>query len=127
MSWQVQRTDSFDKWWKKEKVEDSNYKYHLQSLEVFQNISLPHNLQSCIFKNTSFECWVTRLPDKARQRGKSGGFRVVLILDLEEKCMFLQGIFRRDHLGYKGSGGKRDDAYDDLIKTLAQEFVEAEK
>ena len=127
MSWQVQRTESFDKWWKKEKIEDSNFKYHKQALELFQNVLLPHNVQVRIFQNTSFECWITRLPDKARQTGKSGGFRVVLILDLEEKTLFLQGIFRRNHLGYKGSSGKYDDAYDDLIKKLAQEFVEPER
>ncbi len=122
MAWHVQRTESFDKWWKKEKVEDKNYEYHDQALREFQNILLPHAVQSCIFKNTSFECWVTRLPDKVRQQGKSGGFRVVLILDLEEKVILLQGIFRRNHLG---NDGKYDNQYAELIRALAQEFVEA--
>ncbi len=125
MAWRVERTESFDRWWKKEKVEEANYKYHKQALEDFQPISLPHNVQSCIFKNTSFECWVTRLPDKMRQQGKSGGFRVVLVLDLEEKVLWLQGIFRRGHLSWQGSSGKHDDAYDALVKDLAQQFVEA--
>jgi mRNA-degrading endonuclease RelE of RelBE toxin-antitoxin system len=125
MVWRVQRTDSFDKWWGKEQVADSNYGYHERALEEFQNIPLPHNVQTCVFKNTSFECWVVRLPDKARRQGKSGGFRVVLVVDLEEKVLLLQGIFRRDHLAYHGSGGKHDDAYEMLIKALAQDFVEA--
>ncbi len=127
MAWRVERTESFDKWWKKEKVDEGNYRYHQSALSEFQNIPLPHQVQACIFKNTSFECWVTRLPDKRRNKGKSGGFRVLLVLDLEEKILWLQGIFRRDHLSYKGSGGKHNDAYEDLVKALAQEFVEAKK
>jgi hypothetical protein len=125
MAWQVERTESFDKWWKKEKIDDNNFRFHKTALEEFKNITLPHNVQSCIFRNTSFECWVTRLPDKLRQQGKSHGFRVVFILDLEEKRLLLQGIFRRSNLGYKGSGGKYDESYDNLVKILAQQFVEA--
>ena len=123
MTWLIERTDSFDKWWKKEDVNDGNYVYHNNALEDFQNIPLPHEVQSCLFRNTSFECWVTRLPDKMRRQGKSHGFRVVFIIDLEEKKILLQGIFRRTNLCFKGSNGKYDDAYDSLIKALAQEFV----
>ncbi len=126
MAWVITRTESFDKWWKKEGVDESNFKFHKKALEDFRNIPLPHNVQVNIFKNSSFECWVTRLPDKARKQGKSGGFRVVLVLDLEDDEMLLQGIFRRDNLGYQGQGGKYDNAYDELVKSLAQEFVHAE-
>ena len=76
MVWRVQRTESFDKWWRKEKVEDGNWRYHEAALQEFQNIPLPHNVQSCVFRNAAFECWVTRLPDKMRKQGKSHGFRV---------------------------------------------------
>lgn len=124
MAWKIQRTESFDKWWKKEKVDDSNYQFHEKALQEFRNIPLPHETQTAIFKNGSFECWVTRLPDRARRKGKSGGFRVVLIIDLEEDVILLQGIFRRDHLGWHG-GGKYDIQYGQLIKELAQQFVEA--
>jgi hypothetical protein len=126
MVWEIRRTESFDKWWKKENVDDSNFKFHEKALRDFRNISLPHNVQANIFRNSSFECWVTRLPDKARKQGKSGGFRVVLILDLEDDVMLLQGIFRRDNLGFQGQGGKHDGVYEELLKSLAQEFVHAE-
>lgn len=123
MAWKVQRTESFDKWWGKERVHDSNYKGHERSLQDFRNINMPHNVQTSIFKNTSYECWVSRLPDKARNKGKQGGFRVVFILDLEEETLLLQGIFRREHLGFKNQSGKFDDAYEELIKELAQKFI----
>jgi hypothetical protein len=125
MSWKVERSETFDKWWKKESVDDANYRFYEAAFAEFQNIPLPHNLQALIFKNKSYECWVTRQPDKARNVGKSGGLRVVLILDLEEKRLILQGVFRREHLGFKGSPGKRDGAYSDLIDSLAVEFIEA--
>ncbi len=127
MTWRVERSESFSKWWAKEDVHDGNYPYHSRALEEFQNISLPHSVQVCLFRNSSFECWETRLPDKMRQQGKSGGFRVVLVLDLEEKMLMLQGIFRRAHLGWKGSSGKHDEAHASLIKALAQEFIEPKR
>jgi len=126
MTWKIQRTESFDKWWKKEKVSDSNYHYYEKALQDFRNISLPHNVQVSIFRNSSFECWVTRLPDKARKQGKSGGLRVVFILDLEENVLLLQGIFRRDNLGYQGQSGKYDQIYEQLLKDLARQFVQAD-
>lgn len=124
MEWRVERTKSFDKWWKRGKVNDSNYRYHKKALENFKNISLPHDVQICHFRNTSFECWATRLPDKVRKQGKSKGFRIIFVLDIEEKILWLQGIFRRTNLRYKGQNGKYDTAYGELVKNLATEFVE---
>lgn len=122
MEWEVKKTDSFEKWWKKEKVDSGNYKYYKKALESFKNILLPHNVQTCIFKNQIFECWEARLPDKIRKQGKSSGFRVVFILDLEENVMLLQGIFRRSNLKYKGQNGKYDFAYNELLKDLLNKF-----
>ena len=126
MTWKIQRTESFDKWWKKEKVNDSNYRYYEKALQDFRNIPLPHNVQVSIFKNSSFECWVARLPDKARKQGKSGGLRVIFVLDLEDNVLLLQGIFRRETLGFQGQGGKHDGAYEQLLKDLAVQFVHVE-
>ena len=123
MAWTVVRSDSFDKWWKKEDVHDSNYKYFEAALKEFQNVPLPHNIQARIFENSSYECWVTRQPDKARRTGKSGGFRIVLVLDLEERRLILQGIFRRQNLSDNGNGGRHDDAYGTLVANLATEFI----
>ncbi|KKS37391.1 MAG: hypothetical protein UU98_C0014G0013 [Parcubacteria group bacterium GW2011_GWD2_42_14] len=122
ITWYVHRTEVFNKWWEKEGVNNENYVYHERALTQFQNIYLPHNLQVCIFKNSSYECWVTRLPDKAGGKGKSGGFRVVLVLDLEEELLLLQGIFRRTHLQFNGNSGKYDKQYKALLKALASEF-----
>lgn len=125
MTWKIERTESFDKWWKKEKVSESNYKYHEKALQDFRNIPLPHNVQTSIFKNSSFECWISRLPDKARKQGKRSGFRVMFILDLEDEVLLLQGIFRRDNLDYEGQSGKYQDSYEQLLKELAHQFVQA--
>ncbi|MEI8327618.1 MAG: hypothetical protein WCG02_00585 [Candidatus Taylorbacteria bacterium] len=124
MTWKIQRTESFDKWWKKEKVSDSNFNYYEKALQDFRNIALPHNVQVSIFRNSSFECWVSRLPDKARKQGKSGGLRVVFVLDLEENLLLLQGIFRRENLGFQGQGGKYDEAYKELLNDLARQFAQ---
>ena len=126
MTWKVQRTESFDKWWKKEKVDDSNYQYHEKALQDFRNIPLPHDVQANIFKNSGFECWATRLPDKARKQGKSGGFRVVFILDIEDNALLLQGVFRRGNLRWHGQSGKYDYVYGQLLKDLAQKFIQAD-
>lgn len=124
MSWQIQRTESFDRWWEKENIHNSNYQYHEAALQEFKNVPLPHNIQNCHFRNSSFECWSARLPDKIRKQGKSGGFRIIFIIDIEEGIIYLQGIFRRGNLGFKDQGGKYDTAHGDLIKDLARQFVE---
>lgn len=124
MSWQVQRTESFDKWWKKEDVHNANYADYENALKEFRNVPLPHNVQSCLFKNSNFECWVARLPDKMRKQGKSGGFRVVFILDIEDSLLLLQGIFRRNNLSFEGQSGKYDYRYEELVKDLAQRFID---
>jgi hypothetical protein len=123
-AWLVKRSASFDHWSRREHVHHANAEYQAEVLARFRNVSLPHNLQSPVFKNLRFECWVTRLPDKQRNEGKSGGFRVVLVLDLEKRILWLKGIFRRSHLGFRRSPGKYDRAYEELIKTLAREFAE---
>lgn len=124
MTWQIQRTESFNKWWEKEDVHDGNYKYHEAALQDFRNIPLPHNIQISHFRNVSFECWASRLPDKMRKQGKSGGFRVIFILDLEEKVLILQGIFRRRHLSFKNETGKHQNAYEELVRELERRFIE---
>lgn len=126
MAWLVQRTASFDKWWNKEDVDSGNYKYHEAALKEFKNICMPHGSgQSRIFVNSSYECWVVRLPDKMRNQGKRGSFRVVIILDLEEGILLLQGMFRRKNLQDEGRPGKYDNQYEDLLKDLAQQFIGA--
>ena len=124
MTWQIQRTENFEKWCKKEDVHKGNNKYHDKALQDFKNIPLPHNVQTSHFKNDHYECWASRLPDKMRSQGKSGGFRVVFILDLEERILMLQGIFRRPHLDFQGQSGKYQNAYEELVKDLAQRFIE---
>jgi|AntRauTorcE11897_2_1112592.scaffolds.fasta_scaffold33169_2 hypothetical protein len=123
MAWKVKKTESFDKWWKKEKVDDQNFKFHEKALKDFETVNVPHNVSAMIFQNSNYECWTTRLPDKVRKRGKRSAFRVVLILDIEEQTLFLQGIFRRDNLNYKGSAGKYQSQHDALLRDLAASFV----
>lgn len=123
MAWKVERTESFDRWWEKEKVDDQNFKFHEKALKEFETVNVPHNVSAMIFQNSSYECWTTRLPDKVRKQGKRSAFRVILILDIEEQTLFLQGIFRRDNLNYKGSAGKYQSQYDALLRELAANFV----
>lgn len=123
MEWEVVETEVFEKWRKKETISDKDSGFHKRALQNFANLSLPHNVQTCHFKTTRYQCWESRLPDKARNKGKSGGFRVVFILDLEDKRLLLQGIFRREHLDYKGSSGKYTGHHTDLLNDLKKEFI----
>ena len=96
MEWKVERTQTFDKWWDKEGVANGNYKYHEEALKQFNNrISLTHDVQCPFFRNIHYECWSVRMPDKIRHQGKRGGFRVVFVIDLNEKILFLQGIMQQ--------------------------------
>lgn len=123
MIWKVRKTPAFDNWWKKEKVDDGNFKHHAQALAVFENVPVPNDKRSLIFQTPRFQCWVTRLPDKVRRQGSSEGFRVVLILDIEDKTLLLMGIFRRKNLDFRQSTGKYQNQYDDLIADLKNQFA----
>ncbi len=123
MQWEVVVTEGYEKWRKKENVTDVVFGYHKQALHDFCNVNLHHNVQSCHFKTDRYQCWESRLPDKERNKGKSGGFRVVFILDLEDKVLLLQGIFRREHLDWKGSSGKYTNQHLSLLDDLKREFI----
>jgi hypothetical protein len=123
MVWEVERTKSFDKWWKKEKVDDQNFNFHKSALQDFETVNVPHNVSTMIFRNSTYECWITRLPDKVKKQGKRSAFRVVLVLDIEEQKLLLQGIFRRDNLNFKRSSGKFQKQYNELVSELAVSFI----
>lgn len=69
----------------------------------------PHNI---------FEVWSVGIPNPDANKGKSGGFRLVLFLDLMGKTINLDFIERRDELGFKNEGSKKKDKYHSYIESL---------
>jgi hypothetical protein len=72
--------------------------------------------------NNRFEIWVVRLPNPEANKGKRGGFRLVLFLDLNERTINLEYIEERDEMGFKDEGVKKKNKYSAFIEDL-KEFL----
>jgi hypothetical protein len=121
--WDVVETETFQKWRKKAGIEDEQFEFLLEAFKEFRNVDLGHEVQSCLFRTERYQCWRQRLPDIVRKTGKSGGFRAIFVLDLEDKKLLLQGIFRRNHLDFKGSSGKYQHQHDSLLEELVKGLI----
>lgn len=67
-----------------------------------------------------FEAWAAGIPDPESNRGKSGGFRVVYFLDINEGTINLDFIEKRKNLGFKNEGRHRKDRYQGYIAELKE-------
>jgi hypothetical protein len=65
-----------------------------------------------------FEIWVVRVPNPEANKGKSGGYRLVLFLDLTEKTINLEYLEERDEMGFRDEAPKKRDKYSAFIEEL---------
>src|SRR5260370_14497638 len=62
-----------------------------------------------------FEIWSVGIPNPEANKGKSGGFRLILFLDLTERTINLEFIEERDNLGYKDEGHRKKYKYNAFV------------
>jgi hypothetical protein len=74
-------------------------------------------------RNT-FEIWSVGIPNPDANKGKSGGFRVVLFLDLVGRTINLDFIEPRDEIGYKQEAPKKKDKYQRYVEALKNALTE---
>ncbi len=61
------------------------------------------------------------MPDPENNSGVSGGFRLVIRLDVETKRIILEIIIRRQNLQWKGSSGKYQKKWDECLAIFKKE------
>lgn len=81
--------------------------------------------QKLVFRspNNRYEAWAAGIPNPDANKGKSGGYRVVFFIDLNERSLNLDFIEERDHLGFKNEGDRRKQKYNDYISEVKKELT----
>jgi mRNA-degrading endonuclease RelE of RelBE toxin-antitoxin system len=73
-----------------------------------------------------FEVWSVGIPNPDANKGKSGGYRLILFLDLNEETINLDFIETRKELGYKEEGHRKKDGYNAYITSLKEALSKKE-
>jgi mRNA-degrading endonuclease RelE of RelBE toxin-antitoxin system len=69
-----------------------------------------------------YEAWAAGLPNPDSNIGKSGGYRVVYFLDLNELTINIDFIAERKELGFHKEGQLRKKDYENYIADLKKEL-----
>jgi mRNA-degrading endonuclease RelE of RelBE toxin-antitoxin system len=69
-----------------------------------------------------YEAWAAGIPNPESNKGKSGGYRVVYFLDIQNRTTNLDFIEERSELGFCDEGTRKKDKYNDYIRELKDEL-----
>ena len=72
-----------------------------------------------------YQIWVASIGDPNARKGKSGGYRVLYILDVECHSIYITRLFPRNLLNcteIKGSSGKKQKQWDSYLEDLKKEL-----
>lgn len=70
--------------------------------------------------NNVFEIWVARIPDPDSNKGTSGGFRLVLFINLSDRSINSCKIKHRDQLGEKRERRSDQQRNEEYLKELKE-------
>jgi len=76
--------------------------------------------QKIIFRSprNSFEIWIARIPDPESNKGKSGGFRLVYILNLKENAVYVDKMEKRSSMGFGDERPRDKQKFQEYISEL---------
>lgn len=83
----------------------------------------PRNSRPFISPNNIFEIWMARIGNPDANKGKSGGFRFIYYIVVNEKKLFVDLIENRKNLDYKGSSGRNQKKWDCHFAELKKELL----
>ena len=69
-----------------------------------------------------FEIWVAKIPNPDANKGKSGGYRLIYYIYIEEQKLFVDKIENRKNLDYKRAKGKNQKKWNKYLSTLKKEL-----
>ena len=119
MSWILVERESYVRMCDGNNVSDEVREYIKAWAPTFQNIyELSRQKKIYWSPHNIFEIWSVGIPNPNANKGKSGGFRLILFLDLTGKTINLDFIEPRDELGFKKEGPKKKSKYQEYIVAL---------
>jgi len=84
----------------------------------------PRNKRPFISPHNIFEIWIAGIGNPDANKGKSGGYRLMYYLHINEWKLFVDIIEERKNLDYKGSRGKNQKKWDKHFAELKKELLE---
>lgn len=119
-------------------IETENFIRHCKNNNVSQKVKdfikiwakstrrqiTPRNSRLFVSPNKIFEIWVAGIPNPDANKGKSGGYRLMYYIIINEQKIFIDKIEDRKNLDYKGSKGKNQKKWDKYLSTLKKELLE---
>lgn len=83
----------------------------------------PRNKRPFISPNNIFEIWIAGIGNPDAKKGKSGGYRFVYYIHIEERKLFVDRIEERKNLDWKRSTGKEQKKWDKHFIELKKELL----
>lgn len=84
----------------------------------------PRNTRPFISPHNIFEIWIARIGNPNANKGKSGGYRFIYYIHINERKLFIDRIEERKNLNYKGSRGKNQKKWDNHFIELKKKLLE---
>jgi hypothetical protein len=117
--WSIEESCKFNDWCKTESI--SNEVINSLKVALIEFRRQPTNRTKTLFRKGFYEIWDIHVPDPENNSGVSGGFRLVIRLDVETKRIILEIIIRRQNLQWKGSSGKYQKKWDECLAIFKKE------
>lgn len=83
----------------------------------------PRNKRPFVSPNNIFEIWIAGIGNPDANKGKSGGYRFIYYIHINERKLFVDVIEERKNLDYKGSSGKKQDKWDKHFLELKKDLL----
>lgn len=84
----------------------------------------PRNKRPFISPRNIFEIWIAGIGNPDANKGKSGGYRFIYYIHINERKLFVGRIEERKNLDYKGSKGKNQKKWDKHLIGLKKKLLE---
>ena len=125
MSWtpqKIEKSGDFKKSLKGTKMKEDEESLLVESICLWlssKNDLLRNTVSNkLLYQKNGRYIFTVKIPSPTRKRGKSGGFRLIMLYDTVQGFAEIGKIFKRSDLDYKGGGGKHHLEYDNYITYL---------
>jgi len=83
-----------------------------------------NNKRPFVSPRNIFEIWIAKIGNPNANKGKSGGYRFIYYIHINERKLFVNKIEERKNLDYKGQKGKNQKKWDSHLVELKKKLLE---
>lgn len=121
--WDVIETENFVRSCEDHKVsQDVIDSLRIWAKSVKRQIT-PRNARPIVSPNNIFEIWIAGIGNPDANKGKSGGYRFMYYVLINDRKLFIDIIEDRKNLKFKGSSGRNQKKWDTHLVELKKELM----